>query len=148
MDYKVFSKQLLKSKRKMEAARANLADEIFMLEEAKSSIGVCGGRVSPTCGGGSRFEDRLVKLICICDDLALKKRNIEMNLKCIERGLAAVSEEDRRLLEIFYISGERYAAEIAMQELCKERSTVYRELDRALANFTSALYGDKMCASF
>ncbi len=143
MDYKIFAKQLLKKKRQLEAARSNLADEIYMMEEAKTAINSCvSGAVSAGGGGVNRFEDRLVKLICICDDLRLRKKNVELNLACIERGMEGLDETERELLEIFYIDGGRYAADTAMCRLHKERASVYRELDTALTKFTRALYGD------
>ncbi len=145
MDYKILAKQLLKSKRQLEAARQNLADEIYMLEEAKTAVHSCLNSASPTGGGGNRFEDRLVKLICLCDDLRARQRNVELNLECIKRGLAELGESEKDLLNIFYIEGGRYAADAAMSRLHKERSSVYRDLDKALGKFTSALYGgDKL----
>ncbi len=140
MDYRIFSKQLLRSKRQTEVACRNLEDEIYMLEESKTSMGNAH-QSAPTRGGGTKFEDRLVKLICICDDLRGRKKNMETNLRCIERGMSALSPMERELLDIFYINGERNSAEIAVERFHKERSTIYRELDKALTKFTEALYG-------
>ncbi len=141
MDFKVFAKQLLRSKRQMEAARQNLEDEIFMLEEAKSSIGSGGGGAMPQSDGTNRFEDKLIKLICICDDLSARKRNIEINLKCIERGMEPLSDNEKEILHIFFIDGGKAAADVAMERFHKERSSVYRDMEKALDKFTHALYG-------
>ncbi len=141
VDYKAFAKQLLRSKKRMEVAKQNLTDELLMLNEAKTAVSTVPGQSIPLTGGGSRFEERLVKLISVCDDLELRRRNIEMNLQCIERGMASLNETERSLQETYYIKGERYAADTAMEVFHKERSTVYREADRALARFTETLYG-------
>lgn len=142
MDYRVFSAQLLESKRRMEAAYLNLTDEIAMLEDAKTSVatGCCNG--APVTGSGAnRYEERLVKLIDLCDDLRLRRKNIETNLECIERGFKLLSEYEKDLLNGFYVYGGRGVADRMMSRYHKERSTIYRDKDRALNRFTQALYG-------
>ena len=74
MNYQAISAQLLKSKRRMETAILNLKDEIDMLEEAKVSVKTSACSGAPITGtGGNRFEDRLVKLICLCDELRIRQ---------------------------------------------------------------------------
>lgn len=142
MDYRVFSTQLLESKRRMEAAYLNLTDEIAMLEEAKSSVatGCCNG--APITGSGAnRYEERLVKLIDLCDDLKLRRKNIETNLECIERGFTPLTDYEKDLLNCFYVYGGKGVADKMMSRYHKERSTIYRDKDKALNHFTQALYG-------
>lgn len=142
MDFRVFSTQLLENKRRMEVAILNLTDEIAMLEEAKTSVatGNCSG--APVTGSGcNRYEERLVKLIDLCDELRARKKNIETNLECIKRGFTALNDYETDLLNSFYVYGGKGVAEKLMSRYHKERSTVYRDKDKALANFTQALYG-------
>ncbi len=142
MDFRVFSTQLLQNKLRMEVAFLNLSDEIAMLEEAKTSVatGNCNG--APVTGsGGNRYEERLVKLIDLCDELRARRKNIETNLECIKRGFTALSDYEKDLLNSFYVYGGRGVAEKVMSRYHKERSSVYRDKDKALANFTQALYG-------
>lgn len=147
MDFRFFSTQLLKNKRRMEAALVNLGDELALLEESKVSAKVSAPGGAPISGtGANRYEDRLVKLICLCDELKLRLRNIETNLACIERGLQPLSEYEKDLLNLFYIFGGRSAADKAMSKHHKERSTVYRDKDKALEHFTQALYGPELFA--
>lgn len=142
MDYRVFSAQLLESKRRMEAAVLNLTDEIALLEEAKTSVstGCCNG--APLSGGGAnRYEDRLVKLITLCDELKLRRKNIETNLQCIDRGFEPLTTYERDLLNCFYVYGGKGVADRMMSRYHKERSSIYRDKDKALSHFTEALYG-------
>lgn len=142
MDFSVFSAQLLASKCRMEAAVANLTDEIALLEEAKVSVKTCACNGAPITGsGGNRYEDRLVKLICLCDELRARRKNLQTNLECIRRGLAPLTEYEQDLLNGFYIHGGKGAAERMMSRHHKERSTIYRDKEKALAHFTQALYG-------
>ena len=145
MNYEAFSAQLLCNKRRMEAAVQNLQDEIFMLEEAKVSVKTSAVSYAPITGsGGNRYEDRLVKLICLCDELKLRQKNLLTNLACIERGLEPLSDYERALLYGFYIEGGKSAAERMMSRFHKERSTIYRDKEKALAHFTQALYGSEL----
>lgn len=142
MDFKVFSTQLLQNKRRMEAAALNLADELELLEQSKVSAKTSAPGGSPISGtGANRYEDRLIKLICLCDELRDRRRNIETNLACIERGMQPLSDYERDLLNGFYVFGGKNAAERMMSKHHKERSTIYRDKDKALAHFTQALYG-------
>lgn len=142
MDYRVFSTQLLQNKRRMEVALLNLTDELTMLEEAKVSVATANPSPAPVSGSGaSRYEDRLVKLIDLCDDLRARRKTIETNLGCIERGLEPLNPYEKDLLQTFYIIGGKGVADRMMSKYHKERSTIYRDKDRALRHFTEALYG-------
>lgn len=145
MNYEGFSAQLLTNKRRMEAAVMNLTDEIAMLEEAKVSVKTSACNGAPISGtGGNRYEDRLIKLICLCDELKERRKNLKTNLACIKRGLEPLSDYERELLHGFYIEGGKSTAERMMSRFHKERSTIYRDKDKALTHFTQALYGDKL----
>ncbi len=145
MDLRDLSTQLLKNKRHMEAALENIKDELTLLEESKVSVKVSAPGGAPISGtGANRYEDRLVKLISICDVLRSRRKNIETNLACIERGLETLHDYERDLLNAFYVFGGKYAAERMMSKHHKERSTVYRDKDRALKHFTQALYGPEV----
>lgn len=145
MNYEAFSAQLLTNKRRMEAAVLNLTDEIAMLEEAKVSVKTSACNGSPITGtGGNRFEDRLIKLICLCDELKARRKNLIINLSCIKRGLEPLSDYERELLYGFYVEGGKSAAERMMSRHHKERSTIYRDKEKALTHFTQALYGDEL----
>ena len=58
-----------------------------------------------------------------------------------------MSEYERDLLYGFYIDGGKGAAERMMSRYHKERSTVYRDKDKALNHFTEALYGNELTDS-
>ncbi|MBQ3195517.1 MAG: hypothetical protein IJB65_03520 [Clostridia bacterium] len=142
MDFRIFSTQLLENKRRMEVALLNITDELAMLEEAKTSVATgCCNSAPTTGGGGNRYEERLVKLIDLCDELRARKKNIELNLACIKRAFTALNDYEQDLLNSFYVYGGKGVAERVMSRYHKERSTVYRDKDKALAIFTQALYG-------
>jgi len=149
MNFREVSAQLLKSKKRMETAVKNLKDEIAMLEEAKVSVKTSACSGAPITGtGGNRFEDRLIKLIYLCDELRQRKRIMQARLYCLDRGMDPLTEFERDLLYGFYVDGGKGAADRMMSRYHKERSTIYRDKDKALEHFAEALYGTGISASF
>ncbi len=148
MNYEALCAQLLKSKRRMETAVLNLKDEIDMLEEAKVSVKTSACSGAPITGtGGNRFEDRLVKLIVLCDELRQRRNYIITRLDCVKRALESLTDYERDLLYGFYVDGGKGAAERMMSRYHKERSSVYRDKDKALCHFTEAVYGKEFTDS-
>lgn len=74
---------------------------------------------------------------------ALEQRlsNTRCWVETVERGLSALNEEQRQVLELLYIDPRpnRLAALCAAQQ--REQSTIYRRRDTALERFTAALFG-------
>ena len=149
-DYTEMAIQLLKDAPRLRVARLNLDEEILILEEAKTSPGgFCSG--TPVSSGGSnRYEQKLVNLIQLCDDLRLRRKQMQTDLNRIERGMSVLCEYEKDLLEAFYCEGKinrargaayESAAERMMCKHAKERSTIYRDKQSALEKFTQALYG-------
>ena len=75
--------------------------------------------------------ERLRKNISISKDL----------IKMIERGLEALSEEERYVLREFYMQDADVNMLKLKEKLGYETRSVYRLRDRALAKFTLAMYG-------
>ena len=60
----------------------------------------------------------------------------------VDRGLAALSDEEKHMLEVMYIVGERGRVERLLGELdLQEESSLYKRINKALHRFTVAMYG-------
>ena len=59
----------------------------------------------------------------------------------VERGLSALSDEDRLILDRFYINPAKGNVDRLCGELHLEKSTVYDRKDKALRRYTLARYG-------
>ena len=82
-------------------------------------------------------------LSCIVQKRELQ-RNLERSklwIEAVEKALAVLNDEERRILGRFYIDERRGAAEDLACELCADPKTVYVRKDHALWKFTIALYG-------
>ena len=94
---------------------------------------------APVSGGTSKYEDSLISAIVLKEKLL---KNYKVSAKAvaeIEKGLSGIPEEQRRVLELWYIENGGY--EKVMRKLNIEKSGAYRRKDEALRAFTIAMYG-------
>ena len=87
------------------------------------------GEISPS----EELEERLAKT--------------EKTLGIIQRGLAALTPEQRLILSRFYIYREKGNPQRLCEALGVEQSSVYRRKDQALAKFIEAIWGDGFLTS-
>lgn len=81
-------------------------------------------------------------------DCTMKRAELLQNLKRahfwvadVSAALDTLAQDDRRLLERFYIDGKQGAATELAAEFIVDIKTIYYRKDRALRKFTIALYG-------
>ncbi len=63
------------------------------------------------------------------------------DVRKVERGLAALSDQQRRILEVFYIDRCSDHVWVLCDELFVESAEVYRRKERALRDYIFAVYG-------
>lgn len=92
-------------------------------------------------GGGSGRENMLLDSMVYQEEL---ERRLEMTrqwVSSVEQALAALTDEERLVLDRFYIHPAKGYIERLCDELCIEPAGVYKRKDRALRRFVMALYG-------
>lgn len=142
MDYRNYAVDLLKRKTQLEAAYESLGFEIEMLENQKYSVSSATVSAAPvTGGGGNHFENKLVNLIVLIDDARFRRKIVERELKMIKTGFSALTDYQRELLELHYVSAVPSPTVAAMEKFYKERSQIYDDKKKALEAFTRAVYG-------
>lgn len=140
MDYKKIAKAELRDVPAMRTAMDNIKDRIRSLEMQKTSLRSTSDS-TPVQGGGNRQEDRLLNLIVESERLRLSLTAHELRMEVIERGLAALSDQDRLLLETFARNRSGEAVNILSDTLFLERTRVYQLWDEALRRYTIAEFG-------
>ena len=90
---------------------------------------------------GSGREDMLLNNIIQREELNWSLEQAQKWVGLVESGLSVLSEEDRLILDRFYIQSEKGAADRLAGDLCLDVKTVYRRKDAALRRFTIALWG-------
>ena len=78
----------------------------------------------------------------------VRKEELERSLECaqlwvdeVTGALQILNKDERRILDTFFVIGEKKAADRLASELCADPKSVYRWKDAALRKFTIALYG-------
>ena len=141
MNWAVIAIQRLRDYENRKQAIANIPAQIKTLEMQCEALRSANTDGTPVHGGTNKREDMLVNNITKREELKNNYRIAKREVELTEKGLAALSEEDRKILELFYINRPTDYIERLCEELCVERSRVYTLKDRALHNFTVVVYG-------
>lgn len=92
-------------------------------------------------GGGCGREDRMIDSMLYEEELERRLEVTRAWVAGVEAGLEALGQEERLILERFYINPTADSVDRLCGELGLERAAVYRRKDLALRRFTMALYG-------
>lgn len=122
-------------------AIAATLEEIKRLESESTCVRSATTDGTPVQDGGNRREDAMLNNIAARMELKAAHDNAEAWLRIIDGALAVLTDDERRILDRFYINRQKGHAERLMDELHIEQTHVYRRKDAALRKFTLALYG-------
>ena len=131
----------LKKHRAREESLRNIAERIKALKEKSVAIKSSSTSAAPIKGGGNRVEDRLLDNIVERERLRHTYRATKHLVEIVERGLSNLEEDERFILDAFYISRQKKHIERCTERLHLEQAQVYRMKDKALYKFTIAMYG-------
>lgn len=129
----------LRDYRAQKEAIKNLSEKIRHLDDRLTSIRSSMKDEAAVHGGAFSYEDTLLNVIVEKMRLEEAKRETVQLVEMIERGLSALSEEQQKVLKMFFMGGGGYRR--AMVELHVEKDTAYRRRDEALRIFTIVMYG-------
>ena len=115
--------------------------EIRRLELEMQSIRSATSDGSPVKGGGSGREDMYLSNIVRREELERSLEQAKIWVSLTEDALDLMNEEERLLLDRFFVHPEKRAADRLAGDLNVDVKTVYRRKDAALRRFTIALYG-------
>ncbi len=139
MDYKEQAKDLLARKNNLTSAYAAIKSELEYLEREKYDCKTI--IVNLGDGDTSVYEERLINILADMDDCRFRRSIVERELNKIEKGMNALDDYQRDLLEGFFVEHDTGIADELMERWYKERSTLYRDRTRALEVFTRSIYG-------
>lgn len=141
MNWQKESIQRLRDYEARKQALANIEEERKACELRAHSIRAARTDGEPVKEGGNKREDALINNIVKRDELAVSLEIAEREVAVTESALRMLTEEEHRILYIFYINRPRGHVELLSDELCVEKSRVYELKDIALRKFTLACYG-------
>lgn len=138
MDMRNIAISKLKEYMPKRVAVDNLKEEILELEYQKVSIqSPQGGSHSGTSGRNEKVPSLLLKQSELREALYFTERWV----KRVERGLSVLDEEERKILDRFYIIHQKGAADKLADEMGLDIKTIYHRKDTALRKFTIAMCG-------
>lgn len=141
MNWKREAADKLKNYAAHQEALGNIPKEIKRLESAYAGIRSATTDGTPVSGGGSTREDSMLSNIVHRDELKRRMKEARLWVSTVDKALAVLSDEERQVLDKFYIHQSKGAVDDLCGQLNIEKATVYRRRDNALRRFTIALYG-------
>ena len=141
MNWKFEAIEKLKEYTARKNAITSIPEEIKRLEEDAQRIRAASTDATPVQGGGSAREDMLLDNIVHREELQLRLSDALRWVDIVDAGLAVLSDEDRLVLDRFYIHPMRGNVDRLCDDLAIEKAAVYKRKEKALRRFTVALYG-------
>lgn len=140
MNWKIESRDELREYEAKRQATVSIPEDLRQLKAEMVKLGG-SSRATPVIGGGSLWEDRQINLIVRIEKLKTSLGYAKDWVTKVERGLSALTDEERLILDRFYIKPAKGNVDSLCEELCLEKSTVYDRKDKALRHYTLARYG-------
>lgn len=131
----------LRNYRSMKRGVANNKDRIEALEDRMEMLRCGWSDATPVKGGTSGAEDKLINAIAEKERLELNIRAVEPLLAIVDKALQSLSEDERYILERFYVDRHKGYISRLCDEFGYEERQIYRLKDQALRKFTIAMYG-------
>lgn len=125
----------------MRQALRNIPEEIDRLKADACALRGATTDSTPVKGGGNRREEALINNLVERQELEWTLQQVQRWLCTADRGLAALTPDERLVLQRMYLYPERGALDRLCNELGVEQSSIYRKRDQALHRFTVAMYG-------
>ena len=140
MDYREYAKDLLARKNNLVSAYGAIKSELDFLEQerldCKTTIANCSGSED-----SGNYEERLINILADIDDCRFRRNVVERELLKIEKGMNGLSDYEKDIINAFFVERSHGAADDLMERWYKERSSLYRDRNRALESFTRSVYG-------
>lgn len=141
MDWKKAAESDLRTLEARRSALRNMKDRIASLKVSCDGLRSAFSDSTPVQGGGNKTEDKMLNNLAEVERLKYSYAATKKLVEITERGLEGLSEDEKTVLQYFYITPISKAVDDLCERLGYEKSQIYRIKDRALYKFTIAEYG-------
>ena len=141
MNWKREAIDKLKNYEAHRVALENIPKEIKRLESTYAGIRSATTDGTPASKDGNTREDFMLSNIVHRDELKRRLKEARLWVAQVDNALAVLDDEERLVLNLFYIHRVKDNVKELRKRLNVEQATVYRKRDSVLRRFTIALYG-------
>ena len=142
LNWCIFSIQRLRDYEARKEAIDSLTEQISLLEDKFTAIRSATTDSTPVQGGNeNRREQMLIHNIATREELQTNLEIAKSEVEITEKGLAALTENERKILQRFYITRTKGYVERLCDELYISKTELYRQKEDALKRFTMVCYG-------
>lgn len=141
ISYKKWLIDDLQSLERMRFAIAQLREELETVEAEYAAIKATNYDKMPSGSGDNLQEEKLLTAIAKKDELTANLRHTEKHVSDMERLLAQLPDDERRIIERTVIGKEKYATASLAEELGYEQAHIYRLKNRALMHLAQLRHG-------
>ena len=135
MDWKLCAVDDLRQYKQIKIGILNSKERLRMINRTVKNSPYSPG------SGQRRLDATLINALVEGERLGRNIASAEQIIKLTERGLGALDDEERKVLEKLYMANTPKTSSLIAKELGYEVRTLYRLRDRALQKFTLAMYG-------
>lgn len=138
----IFAIQRLRDYESRKEAINSLTEQIKLLEDNFTAIRSATTDSTPVQGGNeNKREQMLIHNIATREELQNNLEITKREIATTEKGLAALTETEKKILERFYINRSKGYVERLCDELYVSKTELYRQKEDALKRFTMVCYG-------
>lgn len=142
MNWKKISIERLREYEARKEALELIPEQTEALELSFTAIRSATTDGTPIKGGaGNARENALINNIVKREELSRSQEIAKREVEITEKGLALLTDEQRKILYYFYMHRTPGHVERLCEELCYEKSKIYELKDEALRIFTMAICG-------
>ena len=134
MDWYIFSIKRLREYEMRKQSLDNIKEQISILESQFTGLKAATADGTPTGDNENRREDMLIHNISKREELKNNYKLVFRDISITENGLKALTEEERRILFVFFIERQKNYVERLCEELFISKTELYRRKDEALKN--------------
>lgn len=126
---------------KWKFAISQMTEELETITAEYASIKATNYDKMPTGSGGNPQEEKLITVIARKDELTAKLRFTERKVADLERLLAQLPDDERRIIDCMEVGRESHAADRLADELGYESRQIFRKRNSALNHLCQLRYG-------
>lgn len=141
MNYKNWLVDDLKDLNRMRFSISQMKSELQTLDAEFTAIKATDYDKIPGGTGGNVQEEKLLSVLARKEELRTNLEATQRHVLDLDRLLAALSDEERRVVDRMFVNRERYAQDRLSEELGYESAQIYRVKNRALLHMAQMRFG-------